>query len=77
MPGWEAWPPYCCSWIVRKLSKNLVDLGFESLPLSSRVGGCRHQPGLSEPIFNKVTRLDDPRITAPILRMAHANGFQQ
>ncbi len=27
------------------------------------------------PIFNKVTLLNDPRITAPILRMAHANGI--
>jgi STE24 endopeptidase len=27
------------------------------------------------PIFNKVTRLNDPKITAPILRMAHANGI--
>ena len=27
------------------------------------------------PIFNKVTRLDDPKITAPILRLARANGI--
>ncbi len=27
------------------------------------------------PIFNKITRLDDPRVTVPILRMAHANGI--
>ncbi len=27
------------------------------------------------PIFNKVTLLNDPRITAPILRLAHANGI--
>ena len=27
------------------------------------------------PIFNKVTRLDDPKVTVPILRMAHANGI--
>ncbi len=27
------------------------------------------------PIFNKVTRLDDPKVTQPILRMAHANGI--
>jgi STE24 endopeptidase len=27
------------------------------------------------PIFNKVTRLNDPKITVPILRMAHANGI--
>jgi STE24 endopeptidase len=27
------------------------------------------------PIFNKVTRLDDPKVTQPILRMARANGI--
>ncbi len=27
------------------------------------------------PIFNKVTRLDDPKVTVPILRMARANGI--
>lgn len=27
------------------------------------------------PIFNKITRLDDPRITQPILSMARANGI--
>lgn len=27
------------------------------------------------PIFNKVTRLDDPKVTEPILRMARANGI--
>ena len=27
------------------------------------------------PIFNKVTRLEDPKITGPILRLAHANGI--
>jgi STE24 endopeptidase len=27
------------------------------------------------PVFNKVTKLDDPKITAPILRLARANGI--
>jgi STE24 endopeptidase len=27
------------------------------------------------PIFNKVQRLNDPKVTGPILRMAHANGI--
>src|SRR5208337_3604943 len=27
------------------------------------------------PLFNKVTRLDDPKVTKPILSMAHANGI--
>ena len=32
-------------------------------------------PVFLQPIFNKVTLLDDPRVTVPILRMAHANGI--
>ncbi len=32
-------------------------------------------PVFLQPIFNKVTRLDDPKVTEPILRMAHANGI--
>jgi len=32
-------------------------------------------PVFIQPIFNKVTRLNDPKITVPILRMAHANGI--
>jgi STE24 endopeptidase len=32
-------------------------------------------PVYIQPIFNKVTRLNDPKITTPILSMAHANGI--
>ena len=32
-------------------------------------------PVFLQPIFNKVTLLNDPKITAPILKMAHANGI--
>jgi STE24 endopeptidase len=32
-------------------------------------------PVYLQPIFNKVTRLNDPKITVPILSMAHANGI--
>jgi STE24 endopeptidase len=32
-------------------------------------------PVYIQPIFNKITRLNDPKVTAPILRMAHANGI--
>jgi STE24 endopeptidase len=32
-------------------------------------------PVFLQPVFNKITRLDDPRVTVPILRMAHANGI--
>lgn len=32
-------------------------------------------PVYLQPIFNKINRLDDPKVTVPILRMAHANGI--
>jgi STE24 endopeptidase len=32
-------------------------------------------PVYIQPIFNKITRLNDPKVTAPILSMAHANGI--
>ena len=32
-------------------------------------------PVFIQPIFNKVNRLNDPKITVPILSMAHANGI--
>jgi Zn-dependent protease with chaperone function len=32
-------------------------------------------PVYIQPIFNKINRLDDPKVTTPILRMAHANGI--
>ena len=32
-------------------------------------------PVFLQPIFNKINQLNDPKITAPILRMAHANGI--
>jgi STE24 endopeptidase len=32
-------------------------------------------PVFLQPLFNKITKLDNPRVTAPILSMAHANGI--
>jgi STE24 endopeptidase len=32
-------------------------------------------PVYLQPIFNKIKKLDDPKVTVPILRMAHANGI--
>ncbi len=32
-------------------------------------------PVFLQPLFNKINRLEDPRVTSPILRMAHANGI--
>jgi STE24 endopeptidase len=37
--------------------------------------GVAIAPVYSFPIFNKITRLDDPNITRPILSMARANGI--
>lgn len=32
-------------------------------------------PVYLQPIFNRITRLDDPKVTGPILRLARANGI--
>jgi STE24 endopeptidase len=39
------------------------------------VTGIAISPVFIQPMFNKVNRLNDPKITGPILRMAHANGI--
>ena len=62
-------------WVVRKLPRTwwiwgaVVTLLF--LVFTVMIG-----PVFLQPIFNKVTRLDDPRVTQPILRMARANGIR-
>jgi STE24 endopeptidase len=60
--------------IVRKLSKTWWIWGSTAAFILAVVA-VAISPVYLQPIFNKVTRLDDPRITAPILRMAHANGI--
>jgi STE24 endopeptidase len=60
--------------IVRKLSKTWWIWGSIAAFILAVVA-VAISPVYLQPIFNKVTRLDDPRITAPILRMAHANGI--
>jgi STE24 endopeptidase len=32
-------------------------------------------PVYIRPVFNKITKLNDPKVTAPILRLARANGI--
>jgi STE24 endopeptidase len=60
--------------IVRKLSRTwwiwgaAVTMAF--LGVSVAIG-----PVYIQPIFNKINRLNDPKITVPILKMAHANGI--
>jgi STE24 endopeptidase len=60
--------------IVRKLPRSwwiwgaLAALGMVTIAVA--IG-----PVYLQPLFNKVTRLDDPKVTGPILKMAHANGI--
>ena len=60
--------------IVRKLKKTWWIWGsiaaFALATVAVAIG-----PVFLQPIFNKVTRLNDPKVTVPILRMAHANGI--
>ena len=60
--------------IVRKLTKTWWIWGSVAT-LAFMVVVIALVPVYIMPLFNKVTRLNDPRITAPILRMAHANGI--
>jgi STE24 endopeptidase len=60
--------------VVRRLARtwwiwgSLVTMLF--LVVSVMIG-----PVYLQPIFNKVTRLDDPKVTGPVLRLARANGI--
>jgi len=60
--------------IVRKLRSTwhiwgaVVTIGFF-------IFGIMIAPVLIFPLFNKITRLDDPKVTTPILAMARANGI--
>jgi STE24 endopeptidase len=61
-------------WIVRKLPRTWHIWGAVVTILFS-VLAAMIAPVFIFPLFNKITRLDDPKITAPILSMAHANGI--
>ncbi len=60
--------------IVRKLSKTWWIWGAIVAMVFATIG-VAIGPVYLQPIFNKVTLLNDPKITAPILKMAHANGI--
>jgi STE24 endopeptidase len=60
--------------IVRKLRKTWWVWGSIAVFILA-VLAIAMGPVFLQPIFNKVTRLNDPKITQPILRMAHANGI--
>ena len=60
--------------IVRKVKQNWWIWGSLAT-LVLMVIGIAIAPVYLQPIFNKITRLDDPKVTGPILKMAHANGI--
>lgn len=59
--------------IVRRLERSWWIWGAIAAILFSAIGTI-FAPVFIAPLFNKYTRLDDPRVTAPILSMARANG---
>ena len=60
--------------IVRKVKQNWWIWGSLAT-LVLMVIGIAIAPVYLQPIFNKISRLDDPKVTGPILKMAHANGI--
>jgi STE24 endopeptidase len=60
--------------IVRRASRTWWIWG-SVFGIAFSVFGVLIGPVFLQPIFNKVARLNDPRVTVPILRMAHANGI--
>ena len=60
--------------IVRRLARTWWIWGAAAT-LVLTIIGIAIAPVYITPIFNKVQRLNDPKVTVPILRMAHANGI--
>jgi Zn-dependent protease with chaperone function len=60
--------------IVRRLP-NTWHIWGTIITMAFAVFGIMIGPVVLQPMFNKVTRLDDPKITQPILSMARANGI--
>ena len=61
-------------WVVRKLPRTWWIWGAV-VTLVFMIFAIMISPVFLQPIFNKVTRLDDARVTQPILKMARANGI--
>jgi len=61
-------------WVVRKLPRTWWVWGAV-VSVVLMVFAVMIVPVFIVPTFNKVTRLDDPRVTKPILAMARANGI--
>ncbi len=60
--------------IVRRLQKTWWIWGAVAMTLITIVA-VAIGPVFLQPIFNKIKKLDDPKVTVPILQMAHANGI--
>jgi STE24 endopeptidase len=60
--------------IVRKLSKTWWIWGSVAT-MAFLIVTVALGPVYLQPIFNKINRLDNPKVTVPILRMAHADGI--
>jgi STE24 endopeptidase len=61
-------------WIVRKLPRTWHIWGAV-VTICFNIFFAMIAPVFIFPLFNKITRLDDPKITQPILSMARANGI--
>lgn len=61
-------------WIVRKLP-NTWHIWGAVVAICFTMFFAMIAPVFIFPLFNKITRLNDPKITQPILSMAHANGI--
>jgi STE24 endopeptidase len=61
-------------WVVRKLPRTWWIWGAV-VTMLFMVFAVMIGPVYLQPIFNKITRLDDPKVTKPILAMAQANGI--
>jgi STE24 endopeptidase len=61
-------------WIVRKLPRTWHIWGAIVTTLLA-IFFIMIAPVFISPLFNKITRLDDPKVTAPVLSMARANGI--
>lgn len=62
-------------WIARKLP-NTWHIWGAIVTICFTAFAVMIAPVYIVPLFNKVTRLNDPKITQPILAMAHANGIR-
>ena len=61
-------------WVVRKLPRTWWIWG-SAVTIVFLIFAIMIGPVYLQPIFNKITRLDDPKVTQPILSMARANGI--